>query len=176
MQKYGRFRVNSGSTNWTMSRRCGSSKPTPTPLTVWRWSQEHAKKSSGRKRRPYNEAKVTHQKPAAYRRCDGGGAEKALEPAAYRRYGGGGAGKALRQNNHRKGTMARRGSSIWREHRRKHKGEVMRKTSRGPSAWRGARRRNDKYAGWKVAASTAPRGGEVFSRKNKVEQIQHTKK
>ena len=35
-----------------------------------------------------------------------GGAEKALKPAAYRRCGGGGAGKALRQTNHRKGTMA----------------------------------------------------------------------
>ena len=29
-----------------MSRRCGSSNPTPTPVTVWLWSQEHAKKSS----------------------------------------------------------------------------------------------------------------------------------
>ena len=47
-------------------------------------------------------------KPAAYHRCGGKGAEKALEPAAYRRCGGGGAGKALRQTNHRKGTMARR--------------------------------------------------------------------
>ena len=37
-----------------------------------------------------------------------GGAEKALELAAYRRCGGGGAGKALRHTNHRKGTMARR--------------------------------------------------------------------
>ena len=37
-----------------------------------------------------------------------GGAEKALEPAAYHRCGGGGAGKALRHTNHRKGTMARR--------------------------------------------------------------------
>ena len=48
-----------------MSRRCGSSKPTPTPLTVWLWSQEHAKKSSRKKHRPYNKAIITHQKPAA---------------------------------------------------------------------------------------------------------------
>ena len=43
-----------------------------------------------KKTRPYNKAKATHQKPAAYRRCGGGGAEKALEPAAYRLCGGGG--------------------------------------------------------------------------------------
>ena len=55
------------------SRRCGSSKPTPTPPTVWLLSQEHANKSSRKKRRPYNKAIVTHQKPAACRRCVGGG-------------------------------------------------------------------------------------------------------
>ena len=37
------------------------------------WSQEHAKKSSRNKRRSYNKAIVTHQKPAACRRCGGGG-------------------------------------------------------------------------------------------------------
>ena len=74
-----------------MSRRWGSPKPTPTPLTVWLWSQEHEKNSSRTKRRPYNKAKATRQKNAAYSRCGGGGAaEKALEPAAYRRCGGGG--------------------------------------------------------------------------------------
>ena len=31
-----------------------------------------------------------NQRPAAYRRCGWGGAERALEPAAYRRCGGGG--------------------------------------------------------------------------------------
>ena len=52
----------------------------------------------------------------------------------------------------------------------------MQKTYRGPSAWPGVRRGNDKQPGWKVATPTAPRGGgEVFSRKSKVEQIQHTK-
>ena len=56
-----------------MSRRCGSSKPTPTPLTVWLWSQENATKSNRKKRRPYNKAIVTRQKPAACRRCGGGG-------------------------------------------------------------------------------------------------------
>ena len=49
-------------------------------------------------------------------------------------------------------------------------------TSRGKSAWRGVRRRNGKYPGWKVAAPTHPRGGKVFSRKNKLDQIQRTKK
>ena len=39
----------------------------------------------------------------------------------------------------------------------------MRKTARGLLAWRGIRRRNDRYPGWKVAAPTAPRGGQVFS-------------
>ena len=43
-----------------------------------------------KKRRPYNKAKVNHQKPAACRRCGGGRAEKALEPVACRRCGGGG--------------------------------------------------------------------------------------
>ena len=52
----------------------------------------------------------------------------------------------------------------------------MPKTSRGPSAWRGVRQGNDKYPGWKVATPTSPRRGEVFSRKTKVEQMQHTKK
>ena len=56
-----------------MSRRCGSSKPTPTPLTVWLRSQEHAKKSSRKERKPYNKAIGTHQKPAACRRCGGAG-------------------------------------------------------------------------------------------------------
>ena len=72
-----------------MSRRCDSSKPTPTPLTVWLWSQEHAKKSSRKKRRPYNKAIVTHQK-LPHAAGVAGGAEKALEPAACRRCGGGG--------------------------------------------------------------------------------------
>ena len=44
----------------------------------------------------------------------------------------------------------------------------MRKTSRGPSAWRGVRRGNDKYPGWEVATPTAPLGGEVFSRKKQI--------
>ena len=137
-----------------------SSKPTRTPLTVWLWSQEHAKKSSRKKRRPYNKAIVIHQKPAACRRC-GGGAEKALESAACRRCGGGGRkGSTANQPQkryHGEASPRRYG----REHRRKHKGEVMRKTSRGPSTRRG----NDKYPGWKVATPTAPLGEEVFRRK-----------
>ena len=32
--------------------------------------------SSWKKRRPYNKAKVTHQKPAACRRCGGGGQKR----------------------------------------------------------------------------------------------------
>ena len=51
----------------------------------------------------------------------------------------------------------------------------MLRTSLGLSAWRGVRQGNDKYPGWKVATPTAPRGREVFSRTNKVEQKQHTK-
>ena len=51
----------------------------------------------------------------------------------------------------------------------------MRKTSRGPSARRGVRRGNDKYPGWKEATLTAPLGGKCLDKKNKVEQIQHTK-
>ena len=41
-----------------MSRRCGSSKSTPTPLTAWLWSQEHANQSSGAKTDP-----TTRHKP-----------------------------------------------------------------------------------------------------------------
>ena len=52
----------------------------------------------------------------------------------------------------------------------------MPKTSRGQSALRGVRRGNDIYLGWKVTTPTASREGEVFSRKNKLEQIQHTHK
>ena len=51
----------------------------------------------------------------------------------------------------------------------------MRKTSRVPSAWRGFRRGNDKYPGWKVATPTAPLEGKCLVDKNKVEQIPHTK-
>ena len=91
-----------------MSRRCGSSKPTLTPVTAWLWSQEHAKKSSRKKRRPYNKAIVTHQKPAACRRCGGEGRKGSRTcrmPPVWRE---GQERKALRQTNHRKGTMARR--------------------------------------------------------------------
>ena len=42
------------------------------------------------------------------------------------------------------------------KHRRYYKRDVISKTSRGPSAWRGVRRGNDKYPGWKVASPTAP--------------------
>ena len=91
-----------------MSRRCGSSKPTPTPLTAWPWSQEHAKRSSWRKRRPYNKANQPSEPcrvPPVWR---GGGAEKALEPAAYRRCGGGVQERLYGKPTTEKGTMARR--------------------------------------------------------------------
>ena len=52
----------------------------------------------------------------------------------------------------------------------------MPKNFLGPSAWRGVRQGNGKYPGWKVATPTALRRGEGFSPKNKVEQMQHTKK
>ena len=94
-----------------MSRRGGSSKPTPTPLTVWIWIQEHAKKSSRKKRRPYNYSIVTHQKPDECRRCVGGG-RKCFRicrmPPVWRWGVAVGAGKALWQINQRKCTMARR--------------------------------------------------------------------
>ena len=69
-----------------MSRRCGSLKPTPTPLSVWLWSQEHAKKSSRKKSRPYGKAIVTHQKPAACRRCGGGGRKGSTANQPQKRY------------------------------------------------------------------------------------------
>ena len=121
-----------------MSRRCGSSKPTPTPLTVWLRSQEHAKKSIRRKRRPYNKAKATHQKPAAYRWCGAGGSEKALEPAAYRRCGRGGQERLYGKPTTKKGTVARRAlvdmdGNTGANTREK----SCKKNSRGPSAWRG---------------------------------------
>ena len=51
--------------------------------------------------------KVTHQKPAACRRCGGGG-RKCSRTCRVPPVWPGGKGKALRQTNHRKGTMARR--------------------------------------------------------------------
>ena len=49
-------------------------------------NQEHAKKISRKKRRPYNQAKVANQKPVPCAAgVAGGGAEKALEPTACRR-------------------------------------------------------------------------------------------
>ena len=117
-----------------MSRRCGSSKPTPTLLTVWLWSQ-------ARKTRPAVDATcevrkaverivdpTTRQKsPIKNLPCAagvaGGGRERSRTcrmppvwrggaegsrtcrmPSAWR----GGAGKALRQTNHRKVTISRR--------------------------------------------------------------------
>ena len=66
-------------------------------------------------------------------------------------------------------------SSIWRGTQALTQGiSHAKKNSRGPSAWRGVRRGNDKYPGWKVATPTAPLGREVLRRKTKVEQIQHT--
>ena len=84
-------------------------------------------------------------------------AEKALKSAAYRWYGGGGAVKALRQTNHGMGTMAKRA----RVHMDGNTGantkmKLCENISRWPSTWRGVRRRNNNYLGWKVAATTAP--------------------
>ena len=78
----------------------------------------------------------------------------------------GGAEKALRQTYHRHGTMARRALVDMEGNTGANTREKpCDKTSRGPSAWRGVRRGNDKYPGWQVATPTAPLGGEVFSRK-----------
>ena len=78
--------------------------------------------------------------------------------------GGGRKGSTVKQSQkkHDGGASPRRYGA---EHRRYYKGDVMRKTSRGPSAWRGVQRGNDEYPGWKVVAPTASRGGEVFGRK-----------
>ena len=87
MQKYGRFGKFRLYEIDHVSRRCGSSKPTPIRLTVWLWSQKHAKAVEG------NTDPTTRQKPPVKNlpRAAGvaGGTEKALEPVAYRRYGGG---------------------------------------------------------------------------------------
>ena len=91
-----------------------------------------------------------------------GGAEKALESAACRRYlGGGREGSTANQpqkSYYGKASPCRYGG----EHRRQHKGEVMRKTSRGPSARRGVRRGNDKEPGMEGVNTYRPaREGSV---------------
>ena len=91
-----------------MSRRCGSSKPTPTPLTVWL----DGARNTRRKAVEGNEDPTTRQKPpikelprtAGVSRGGRKGSRTCRIPLEWR----GGAGKALRQTNHRKGTMARR--------------------------------------------------------------------
>ena len=103
------------------------------------------------------------------------GAVNAVEPATYRRCGGEGQQKLYGKPIIEKALWRGEPSSIWRRTQALTQGRSHAKTSRGPSAWRGVRRGNDKYPGWKVATPTAPRGGGVFSRKNKVEQIQQTK-
>ena len=105
----------------------------------------------------------------------GGGAEKALEPAAYRRCGGGGQERLCGKPTTEKVLWRGEPSSIWRGTQALMQGRSHTKTFRGPSAWRGVRRGNDKYPAWKVASPTAPRGGEGFSRKKK-ENKHNTKK
>ena len=67
-----------------------------------------------KERRPYNKAKVTHQKPAACRRCGGEGAEKAPEPTVYRRCGGGGQERLYGKPITEKVLWRGEPSSIWR--------------------------------------------------------------
>ena len=104
-------------------------------------------------------------KPAACRRCGGGRAQKALEPAAYRRCGGGGRkGSTANQSQKRyygEASPRRYGENTGANTREK----SCEKPPAGHWAWRGVRRENDKYPGWKVATPTAPLGVEVFSRK-----------
>ena len=52
----------------------------------------------------------------------------------------------------------------------------MPKTSRGPSAWRGARRGNDNTRDGRRQHQQPREGGKCSAEKNKVEKIQHKKK
>ena len=160
-----------------MSRRCGSSKPTLTPLTVWLWSQEHAKKSSRKKRRPYNKAIVTHQKPAACRRCGGEGRKGSRicrMPPVWR---GGQERKALRQTNNRKGTTWRgEPSSIWRGTQALIQGRSHAKNLPRAIGKAGGWTRKRQIPGMEGGNTYSPaRGGSVYTKKNEVEQIQDTK-
>ena len=74
-----------------MSRRCGSSKPTPTPLTVWLSIEPGTREEKQLEKTQTLQQGKSHPSrtcrvPPVWR----GGAEKALEPAACRRCGGGG--------------------------------------------------------------------------------------
>ena len=80
--------------------------PLPHSLPVWLWSQEHAKKSSRKKRGPYNKAIITHQKPAVCRRCGGRGRKGSRicrMPPVWR----GGQERLYGKPTTEKGTMAR---------------------------------------------------------------------
>ena len=113
--------------------------------------------------------------PAACRRCGGGGGDKALEPATCRRCGGRGQERLYGESTTDKVLWRGDPSSILRGAQAPTKGRHNAKNPRGPSTRRGVRRGNDKNPGWKVATRTAQLGGEVSRRKNKVEQIPHTK-
>ena len=147
-----------------MSRRFGSSKPTLTPLTAWLWSQEHAKKAVEGNADP-----TTRQKPPIKNLsrtagvAEGGskGSRTCRKPPAWR----GGHERLYGELTTEKILWQGEPSSIWRGTQALTQGRNHVKTSRRPSAWRGFRRRNDKYPVWKVAALTAPRGGKVFRRK-----------
>ena len=77
----------------------------------------------------------------------GGGAEKALEPVAYRRCGGGGQKRLYGKPT--TGRAPRRGepSSIWRGTQARVQGRRTTKPSRGPSAWRGRTRGENRGLG-----------------------------
>ena len=91
-----------------MSRRYGSSKPTLTLLTVWAWSQEHAKKAA-----EGNADLTPKQKPPVKNLprtagVAGGGGRKGSRTCRIPPVWWGGAGKAQRQTNHREGNVVRR--------------------------------------------------------------------
>ena len=153
-----------------MSRRCGSSKPTPTPLNGLAMKP-------GKTRRKVIEGhavtitkQTTRQKPAAYRQCGGGTRRKRRYGMTYhrkRRYG---------KTNHRKrrygktndrqsppayrqrGGGARRRKANLRRTQALRQGKPTSNPSRRLPSWRGGETKGENQAR-KAAQPTVPRGG-----------------
>ena len=148
--------------------------------THFHTSNDLAMEPGTREEKPLKETQSLQQDQShpikSLTRTAGGGGRKGFRTCRITPVWRGGVGKALRQTNRRKGTMARRALVDMEGNTGANTREKSCENLPRAIAWRGVRRRNDKYPGWKVAALTAPRGGEAFSRKNKIEQIQHATK
>ena len=141
-----------------MSRRCGSSKPTPTPLNGQAITPGKTRRKAIEGNADTIIRQTARQKPAAYRQCGEGARRK-------RRYG---------KTNHRQNLPAHRqrggGGETKKGELKENTGantrEAKVKPSRRLPSWRGGRdKRRKPTRNGKVAQPTVPRGGKVPSRK-----------